>query len=146
MLELKNSARPADLAAQAGGAETKPVEGDKKNDAPGKKIWRTVFKLIALCLAAGVVAVAAYKIWQYFATTQETDDAYVTAHITPVSARIESNVEQILIDDNDHVKKVSSSSSSIRATLKDGWTRQRQSWNGYAVRRWWPNTRFQWPQ
>ncbi len=48
---------------------------------------------------------AAYYAWLYLSTTQETDDAYITAHVTPISSRIESNVDQILIDDNEHVKK-----------------------------------------
>jgi membrane fusion protein, multidrug efflux system len=66
---------------------------------------RFSLKKISLPIGAMLLFVVAFFAWKHFATYQETDDAYVTAHISPISSRIEDNVEQVLIDDNEHVKK-----------------------------------------
>ncbi|MBU6454684.1 MAG: HlyD family secretion protein [Cyanobacteria bacterium REEB67] len=70
-----------------------------------KRSGRPWKKSLLLIFGASLIACVAFFAWSYFSTYQETDDAYVTAHITPVSSRIETNVEEILIDDNQHVKK-----------------------------------------
>jgi membrane fusion protein (multidrug efflux system) len=56
----------------------------------------------------GVGAIAAglygYQVWQNAQAHQETDDAYVTADIHPVNARIAGTVIQVAVDDNQAVK------------------------------------------
>ena len=42
-----------------------------------------------------------YLIWS--AHHEETDDAYLAGHLHPISARITDTVQQVLIDDNQHV-------------------------------------------
>jgi membrane fusion protein (multidrug efflux system) len=42
-----------------------------------------------------------YLVWS--AHYEETDDAYLAGHLHPVSARITDTVQQVLIDDNQHV-------------------------------------------
>jgi membrane fusion protein, multidrug efflux system len=59
-------------------------------------IWAASVAL-ALLLVLGV----RYLIWS--AHHETTDDAYLAGHVHPISARIADTVEQVLIDDNEHV-------------------------------------------
>jgi membrane fusion protein (multidrug efflux system) len=43
-------------------------------------------------------------LWYYWHIRVSTDDAYVTAHIAPVSARVSGTVIQVLVNDNQDVK------------------------------------------
>jgi membrane fusion protein (multidrug efflux system) len=52
---------------------------------------------LALLLAFGV----RYLMWS--AQHEETDDAYLAAHLHPISARVTDTVQEVLIDDNEHV-------------------------------------------
>lgn len=60
-------------------------------------IWVGAFAVAAL-LAFGV----RYLVWS--AEHESTDDAYLTAHLHPISARITDTVERVLVDDNQEVK------------------------------------------
>ena len=59
-------------------------------------IWGGVAVLVLL-LALGV----RYLVWS--AHHESTDDAYLEGHLHPISARITDTVQQVLIDDNQHV-------------------------------------------
>jgi len=61
-------------------------------------IWAGAAGLLVL-LVLGV----RYLIWS--AHHESTDDAYLEAHLHPISARITDTVQQVLIDDNQHVDK-----------------------------------------
>ncbi|WP_433975510.1 HlyD family efflux transporter periplasmic adaptor subunit [Tunturiibacter lichenicola] len=52
---------------------------------------------LALLLVFGV----RYLVWS--AHHEETDDAYLAGHLHPISARVTGTVQQVLIDDNQHV-------------------------------------------
>jgi membrane fusion protein (multidrug efflux system) len=62
-----------------------------------------------LRIGGAVVAVLAiffgirYSIWA--SSHEETDDAYLTGHLHPVSPRVTGTVQQVLVDDNQHVKE-----------------------------------------
>jgi membrane fusion protein (multidrug efflux system) len=62
---------------------------------------------IAALLAIGVVAVAAgvygVRLWRYWDAHVATDDAFVEAHVSPVSARVRGTVLEVLVRDNAHV-------------------------------------------
>jgi len=61
-----------------------------------------------LLAVAGLVILAGLgyglHLWYYARTHVSTDDAYVTAHIAPVSARISGTVTQVLVQDNQDVQ------------------------------------------
>ena len=59
-------------------------------------IWGGVAVLVLL-----VVLGVRYIIWS--AHHEETDDAYLEGHLHPISARVTDTVQQVLIDDNQHV-------------------------------------------
>ena len=63
------------------------------------------YKLPVL-IVAGIVAmiVVAFYIYDSY-THEETDDAYVTGHLHEVSARLNEVVTDVLVDDNQEVKK-----------------------------------------
>jgi membrane fusion protein (multidrug efflux system) len=55
----------------------------------------------------GIVALAAgvygYRVWRYWDRHVSTDDAFVEAHVSPVSARVRGTVVEVLVSDNQHV-------------------------------------------
>ena len=57
----------------------------------------------ACLLVLGGLGFAGY-LWYYWQRHVSTDDAYVTAHISPVSARIPGTVTEVLVADNQDVK------------------------------------------
>lgn len=63
--------------------------------------------ILIILLGIGAIAGVIYAIhWlQYTQTHQETDDAYVTSDINPVNARISGTVSEVLVRDNQEVKK-----------------------------------------
>ena len=62
-----------------------------------------VFALSAAVLAA--FAVGVWQWWQYAASHEETDNAYVEGHVHLVASRIRGTVLQVLVDDNQMVKQ-----------------------------------------
>jgi len=42
--------------------------------------------------------------WWHNSRYEETDDAYITGHIHPVSARVTGTVKQVLVEENQMVK------------------------------------------
>src|SRR5262249_27726862 len=44
-----------------------------------------------------------YFIWSM--AHEETDDAYLTGHLHPVSARVAGTVQEVVVDDNQHVSQ-----------------------------------------
>jgi membrane fusion protein (multidrug efflux system) len=72
------------------------------------KIMPWVGRLSVFAAAAALLVLVAYqgsRALQYFSSHEETDDAYVTAHLHQISTRVNGTVEKVLVDDNEHVKK-----------------------------------------
>lgn len=63
-----------------------------------------LFVLVAVALLVlGALGYGGY-LWHYSRTHVSTDDAYVTAHLAPVSARIPGTVVEVRVNDNQDVK------------------------------------------
>ena len=56
--------------------------------------------VLAVCLSIFGIR---YVIWSM--GHEETDDAYLTGHLHPISARVAGTVQEVLVDDNQHVSK-----------------------------------------
>ncbi|MEH2364796.1 HlyD family secretion protein [Nostoc sp.] len=61
--------------------------------------------LVVLGAIAVVVSVFGYRWWQYISTHEQTDNAYVTANIHPISTRINGTVSEVSVNDNQLVQK-----------------------------------------
>lgn len=59
----------------------------------------------ALLIAGVVVAIIAILLWLYYRNRESTDDAQVNAHIIPMAPRISGSVIDVLVKDNQSVKK-----------------------------------------
>lgn len=59
----------------------------------------------ALLIAGVVVAIIAILLWLYYRNRESTDDAQVNAHIIPIAPRISGSVIDVLVKDNQSVKK-----------------------------------------
>jgi len=66
-----------------------------------KRRARRVFVPIVLAL----VAVGGYFLWRYFESYESTDDAQIDGHLNAISARISGQVNQVLVEDEQLVKK-----------------------------------------
>jgi membrane fusion protein (multidrug efflux system) len=62
-----------------------------------------VVVIAVAALAAVVGAVVGFKHWQYYTSHEETDDAEVEGHISPVLPRVSGYVTQVLVSDNQRV-------------------------------------------
>jgi len=75
----------------------------------GNPLFAKRNKVLAIATAAilflGGGSIGAIQWLAYLSAHQETDDAYVTGHLHQISSRIDGTVEQVLIDDNQHVKE-----------------------------------------
>jgi membrane fusion protein (multidrug efflux system) len=78
------------------------VDAKNKSKKSGFAISK---KTLLMTVALLILAPVGFLVYQHLTTYQETDDAYITAHVIPISSRIEDNVDEVLIDDNEHVKK-----------------------------------------
>lgn len=59
----------------------------------------------ALLIAGVVVAIITILLWLYYRNRESTDDAQVNAHIIPIAPRISGSVIDVLVKDNQTVKK-----------------------------------------
>lgn len=59
----------------------------------------------ALLIAGAIVAIIAVFLWLHYRNRESTDDAQVNAHIIPIAPRISGSVIDVLVKDNQTVKK-----------------------------------------
>lgn len=59
----------------------------------------------ALLIAGAIVAIIALLLWLHYRNRESTDDAQVNAHIIPISPRVSGSVIDVLVKDNQTVKK-----------------------------------------
>ncbi|MBW4520516.1 MAG: HlyD family secretion protein [Scytolyngbya sp. HA4215-MV1] len=78
--------------------EKVPPEPESPHTFPRKLVLFGV-----LGIGAIIVAILGIRWWHYIQTHQETEDAYVSGHVNPVTARISGTVTQVLVDDNQTV-------------------------------------------
>jgi membrane fusion protein (multidrug efflux system) len=78
--------------------------------------WRrhAILAVVAL-VALGAGAYGAYQ-WRYWNRHVSTDDAFVEAHVSPVSARVRGTVVEVLVRDNE---KVEAGAALVRLDTRD---------------------------
>jgi membrane fusion protein (multidrug efflux system) len=90
--------------------QTQQPEPHNKDKELSPEEQRKTEKRKRALLIFGVVALVALVVWGTYhliwaAGHQETDDAYVTGHLHPISARVAGTVDGVLVDDNQHVQQ-----------------------------------------
>jgi membrane fusion protein (multidrug efflux system) len=84
------------------------VVAEKKPDAPSqrltKKPRRSPARIIVPIVLLALV-IAGYFLWQYFGTYESTDDAQIDGHLNAISARVTGQVNEVLVEDQQIVKK-----------------------------------------
>src|SRR5271167_517159 len=78
-----------------------PIQPARPDPLPRKRAGR---KLIIVGVLLVLIAVPVF-FWVQSWNRVSTDDAQVDGHIIPVSSKISSNVVEVLVDDNQPVKK-----------------------------------------
>ncbi len=63
-----------------------------------------VIVIAVAALAVVIGAVVGLKHWQYYSSHEETDDAEVEGHVSPVLPRVSGYVTQVLVSDNQRVE------------------------------------------
>jgi membrane fusion protein (multidrug efflux system) len=99
--ELTTPDRP--LARETGSAAAPPTQETARRRFP----WRGIgIRLFILLLAGGLVAMVAteWNWWVGSARFQTTDDAYLTADLTPLAAKVPGYVRRVVVHDFQKVK------------------------------------------
>ncbi len=66
---------------------------------------RRVARIIVPVLLLIALVTGGYFLWQYFGTYESTDDAQIDGHLNAISARINGQVNEVLVEDQQIVKK-----------------------------------------
>jgi membrane fusion protein (multidrug efflux system) len=83
--------------------EASHVSADEPEPASGATFTRkAIWAVFALALIGAIIF--GIRHWQYYAAHEETDDAQVEGHISPVLPRVSGFVAQVLASDNQHVE------------------------------------------
>jgi membrane fusion protein, multidrug efflux system len=82
--------------------EPLPSSEFKLESKPASKTRLFIFGAIALAVIT--LGTLGYRWWSYATIRQETDNAYITTHLHPVSSRITGTVSQVLVSDNQFVQ------------------------------------------
>lgn len=81
---------------------------EKKPDAPPQRWTRKPRRRPARIIVPVVLVlslVAGYFLWRYFSSYESTDDAQIDGHINAISARINGQVTEVLVEDEQIVRK-----------------------------------------
>jgi len=96
-------------AGQHNGGEPSPKHGRSHKEGQRrdqkKKPRLSKKTLIIGGVILGVVLVAALLYWLHARNFESTDDAYTTAHVHEISARVAGTIESVTVDDNQLVKE-----------------------------------------
>jgi membrane fusion protein (multidrug efflux system) len=87
-------------------AET--IVAEEKADVISKRLTRKPRRSPALFIVPLILValgVGGYYLWRYFGTYESTDDAQIDGHLNAISARISGQVNQVLVEDQQIVKK-----------------------------------------
>ncbi|MGO4881710.1 MAG: HlyD family secretion protein [Bryobacteraceae bacterium] len=85
-------------------AETTTPEKEAPSQPIVRKRKRGRTRIIGPILLVVVLVVAGYFLWRYFNTYESTDDAQVDGHLNAISARINGQVNEVLVDEEQVVK------------------------------------------
>ncbi len=87
--------------------EMSDAEAPAPEAAAQPSTWRRLFKRAAIAAVGAAALIGAstygYSWYQFSATHESTDDAFIDAHVAPITPRIAGHVEHVYITDNQEV-------------------------------------------
>ena len=92
------------LAEANPSAEVHPSEIESKTPAPPKKRGKLIIRLSIVLAVLAVAGYFGYPMVLDMLNTESTDDAFVSAHVHTITARIAGTVTNVLVDDHQLVK------------------------------------------
>jgi membrane fusion protein (multidrug efflux system) len=95
--ELEKSREPEREAAASPQAE--PVANGKSGPLQNPRVRRGLF------IAGIVIVIVGIALWLHYRNRESTDDAQVDGHIIPIAPRVSGSVIEVLVKDNQTVKK-----------------------------------------
>ncbi|MBW4470892.1 MAG: HlyD family secretion protein [Stenomitos rutilans HA7619-LM2] len=97
--------KPAVLDREA--TPTSPAADQPKPEAKAPKRHPRRKWVLFGALGVGLIigSVFGYRWWRFAATHAETDDAYITADVHPINARINGTVTEVAVNDNQQVQQ-----------------------------------------
>lgn len=90
-LELEKEAAPSPAAQTPSSEKSSPLQNQRLRRA--------------LLIAGAVAAILALALWAYYRNRETTDDAQVNGHIIPIASKVNGNVAEVLVKDNQPVTK-----------------------------------------
>lgn len=107
---LENEPRPLLAKGQAIEApaheNSKDLLEEQKPAVKRRPSLRRVLAISTIVLSVGAIgAYMGYPSLHEFLSTEQTEDAYVTGHVHPVSSRIAGTIDTVLVKDNQWVEK-----------------------------------------
>jgi membrane fusion protein (multidrug efflux system) len=68
------------------------------------RLRKTILAVVGATVFLGAIAFGVHY-WLWSQAHEETDDAYITGHVHQIGERIAGTVEDVLVDDNQHVER-----------------------------------------
>jgi membrane fusion protein, multidrug efflux system len=102
----KNTQAPTLAPAEKAEQATETPAAAQASEAKGGSWRRGLIPVVILLMAAGILfaITGAWNSWVGGRETQETDDAYLRADLTPLSTRVSGTVAQVAVNDYQKVK------------------------------------------
>src|SRR5690349_23205277 len=82
-----------------------PLEHERVEPPRKRPLYRRPAFLIAAVIVLLVAAAFGINYWLYARSHESTDDAFIDAHITPVSPKVSGYITKIYVQSNQQVKK-----------------------------------------
>src|SRR5262245_14853510 len=83
-----------------------PLQPDRVDTEIRKRpLYRRPAFLIAAVIVLLIAAVVGIRYWLYARSHESTDDAFIDAHITPVSPKVSGYIAKVHVQSNQQVKK-----------------------------------------
>ena len=92
---------------EGGGKDSEKKDGDDKDQKPGKakRFFTSFLGIVLILVVLTLLVIGLLALWHYEKTHESTDDAYTTGHVHQVSPRVAGLVNEVWVDDNQHVHR-----------------------------------------
>ena len=100
-VEVEDKAKEPVLLDERG----EPLHPEPVEDTRKRPLYKRPAFLIAAVIVLLIAAVFGIRYWLYARSHESTDDAFIDAHITPVSPKVSGYIAKVHVKSNQQVKK-----------------------------------------